>query len=271
MILEFHDDLDLGRIARSGQCFRWEELPDGTFRVLRGGDCLYIRSPGEGKFDLDCTAEELETVWRGFFDLKEDYAAIRARLDPERDPFLWRASQAEKGIRILRQDPWETLVSFIISQNRNIPAIRRSVELLAAACGEEKTDRRGARYFAFPSPAAVAALSDEDLRRCALGYRCGYVRAAAEAVESGSLDLGRLMDAGEAETMAALTAVRGVGVKVASCVALFGLHHLNAFPVDVWVRRVLEREYPQGYPLEEYAPYNGVYQQYMFACYRNGE
>ena len=268
MNIEINDDFDLEKIAESGQCFRFERLCGG-WRILSGAECLRIAPLGEGRYALDCGEAEFDAVWRDYFDLAEDYAAIRARIDPATDPYLWAAAEREKGIRILRQDPWETLVSFIISQNRNIPAIRRSVALLAETCGEARTDAAGEPYYAFPTPAAIAALSDADLRRCALGYRCAYVRASARAVLEGTLDLSALKTADEARTMAELTGLFGVGIKVASCVSLFGLHHLDAFPQDVWIRRILAREYPAGYPFAVYAPYNGVYQQYMFAFERN--
>ena len=268
MILSTDDDFDLGRIADSGQCFRWERIGAEAYRVLHGAHCLCIAAKAEGEFELDCSAAEFEAVWRDYFDLDEDYRAIRARIDPTADPFLYTASEGEKGIRILRQDPWETLVCFLISQNKNIPAIRRSVALLAEAAGELRTDRSGETYYAFPSPAAVAALDGETLRRCGLGYRCAYLRAAAESVLTGELDLERLRTADEEATMAALTGLYGVGAKVASCVSLFGLHHTDAFPQDVWIRRVLAQIYPDGYPFETYAPYNGVYQQYLFAWSR---
>lgn len=268
MNIEIRDDFDLEKIAESGQCFRFGRNGDG-WRIVSGADCLRIAPLGGGSYALDCGEDAFAAVWRDYFDLDEDYAAIRARIDPEEDPYLSAAAEAEKGIRILRQDPWETLVSFLISQNKNIPAICRSIELLAETCGEEKTDAAGERYFAFPTPEAVAALSDEDLRRCSLGYRCAYVRAAARAVLDGALELNALKTADEARTMAALTGLFGVGVKVASCVSLFGLHHLDAFPQDVWIKRILAREYPTGYPFARCAPYNGVYQQYMFAFERN--
>ena len=268
MVLGIADDFDLTRIAESGQCFRWEPAPDGGYRVLNRASCLYVRKLGERAFEFECDEAQFEETWRGYFDLAEDYAAIRSRVDPEEDPFLWRALEQEKGIRILRQDPWETLVSFIISQNKNIPAIRRSVNLLSEACGRRLEDARGEGYFAFPDPESVATLSEEQLKACGLGYRWGYVHAAADAVASGALDLEALRSACDEEAIAALTGLRGVGVKVASCVALFGLHHIDAFPQDVWVKRILENEYPQGYPFEKYSPYNGIYQQYMFAYYR---
>lgn len=160
------------------------------------------------------------------------------------------------------------LITFIISQNRNIPAIRRSVELLARCCGRKMYDSKGKEYFGFPDPQAVAALSEDDLASCKLGYRCRYVHEAAEAVANRGFDLASLIHADEETTIATLTTLPGVGTKVASCVSLFGLHHTDAFPVDVWMKRILAEYYPNGYPFEKYAPYNGIYQQYMFTFYR---
>lgn len=269
MIIEIPDDFDLKKIAESGQCFRWEPLEDGGWRIPFRGRRLYISPVSECGYHTDCTPREWETLWRPYFDLETDYSAIRGRIDRRRDPFLSRAADAYRGIRILRQDPWETLVSFIISQNRNIPAIRRSIALLCEAAGERLTDCRGEPFHAFPSPEAILELYDAAMDACRLGYRGKYVRAAAKAAAEGSLLPDALADVPEAEAMRALTSLYGVGVKVASCVSLFGLHNLDAFPVDVWIRRVLETEYPEGYPLKQYSPYNGVYQQYMFAYYRN--
>ena len=264
------DDLDLLKIAESGQCFRWNKTEDNCFRVIRGEYCVYMEETGEGEYRLDCTEEEFQTVWRPYLDLDLDYRKVRKRVKKRKDPFLADACEKEKGIRILRQDPWEMLVSFIISQNKNIPAIKKSIEMLSEMAGERKTDRRGETYYAFPTPERIAGLSGQELSDCRLGYRCKYVRAAAEAVLSGSLDLGKLIAAGDEEALAALKGIYGVGTKVANCVLLFGLHHLNAFPVDVWIKKVLEEQYPGGYPYEEYSPWNGIYQQYMFAYYRNG-
>ena len=268
MILHITDDFDPDRIADSGQCFRWEKMPNGSFRILSRADCLYLQDLGGNCFAFSCTEEEFASTWREYFDLDENYSAVRARINPEKDPFLCSAAEQEEGIRILRQDAWEMLITFIISQNKNIPAIRRSVELLCEICGEGKSDFYGYGYYAFPTPEAIAALSEEELKSCRLGYRWNYVQSAAATVLSGSLNLEALKDADEETTIRSLTELRGVGIKVASCVSLFGLHHINAFPQDVWIKRVLANEYPHGYPFEEYAPYNGIYQQYMFAAYR---
>ena len=272
MVVKVEDDLDLEKISESGQCFRWtreEENSGLTYRIIAGKNCLYITSLGRGCYELDCTEDEYRDFWRDYFDLEENYRSIRERIDPDQDPFLWEAAESEKGIRILRQDPWEMLITFIISQNRNIPAIRRSVELLSKACGQKKTDSKGRTYYAFPEPMAVEALMEKDLADCRLGYRCKYVHAAAEAVSGGMIDLNRLRSAEDEEVMSALTGLFGVGIKVASCVSLFGFHHTNAFPIDVWIKRILADQYPKGYPYERYWPYNGIYQQYMFAFYRH--
>lgn len=265
------DDFDLAKIADSGQCFRWERRsPEREeYRILSGERCVYAARTGEREFEFSCEEEEFHAYWRRYFDLDTVYREIRARIDKRKDPFLARAAEAEQGIRILRQEPWETLVSFIISQNRNIPAICRSIERLCELAGEKKTDARGCVFHTFPAPGAVAALGEAELADCRLGYRASYVRGAAEAVRSGALDLSFLILAEPEEQERALTSLRGVGVKVASCVRLFGLHSLDAFPIDVWVRRILENEYPDGYSFERNAPFNGVMQQYMFAYYRS--
>jgi N-glycosylase/DNA lyase len=269
MILTISDDFDPDKIADSGQCFRWEKLEPFTYRIISGAECLYLTALGDDCYELECSDEFFAAFWHSYLDLDEDYARIRARIDPASDPFLFQASEQEKGVRILRQDPWEMLVTFIISQNRNIPAIRRSVELLAEQCGEQRIDSRGKPYCAFPTPSSVAALSEEALAQCRLGYRCRYVHAAAVSVLRGEIDLKHLRDADEEATIGALSSLLGVGVKVANCVSLFGLHHLNAFPRDVWMNRVLAQEYPNGYPFDAYSPYNGIYQQYMFAWVRH--
>ena len=271
MIISISDDFDLDRIADSGQCFRWNKTGSSSYRIIAGEACLDITHLQEDRYELSCTKAAFEGFWQDYFDLREDYRSIRERIEPAQDPFLWQAMEHEKGIRILRQDPWEMLITFIISQNKNIPAIRRSVELLAESCGRKLVDQEGQSYYGFPSPAAVAALSEKELSDCKMGYRCKYIHAAAEAVLEGSIDLESLKAAEEKDAITALTGLFGVGVKVANCVSLFGLHHIDAFPIDVWMKRILAEQYPEGYPFDRYSPYNGIYQQYMFAWYRHKE
>ena len=269
MLVTITDDFNPDRIADSGQCFRWHKTADGSYRIIAGESCLNITYLQENQYSLDCTEAAFNGFWQDYFDLRENYRSIRERIDPGEDSFLWEAMEHEKGIRILNQDPWEMLITFLISQNKNIPAIRRSVELLAQSCGRKMRDSGGREYYGFPDQAAVAALSEKELADCKLGYRCRYIHEAAEAVLSGSISLDQLKKADEKTTIAALTGLLGVGVKVANCVSLFGLHHIDAFPVDVWMKRILSEQYPEGYPFDRYSPYNGIYQQYMFAWYRH--
>ncbi len=268
MDITITDDFSLSGIAESGQCFRWSRTDENTFRIIAADQCTYASGIGNRVFRFDCDDKTFSDFWAPYFDLEESYQKIRSRISPRKDPFLRKAMEQEKGIRILRQDPWEMLITSIITQNRNIPAIQRSVALLAEMCGERHLDSRGQEYYAFPLPERLAALSKEDLLSCRLGYRWKYVRAAAETVAEGKIDLLKLRTAPCEDAVQRLTELYGVGNKVASCVALFGLHLLDAFPRDVWINRVLAHEYPDGYPFEAYSPYNGVYQQYMFAYYR---
>lgn len=268
MLLQIRDDFRPDFIADSGQCFRWEQIGEKKYRIPAFGECLIIRQNAFDTFELSCDEEEYDRIWRGYFDMGNDYSAIRCRIDEDEDGFLFRACEAGKGIRILDQDIWETLISFIISQNRNIPAIKKSIEILCRLAGEKRFDAEGNTYYTFPGPEAVCALNEEAVAECKLGYRDRYIVEAAKSVASGKLDLEVLSGESSEEVEKTLLSLLGVGKKVASCVMLFGFHFLDYFPIDTWIKKVLASEYPGGYPYERYSPYNGVYQQYMFEYYR---
>lgn len=257
-------DFNLKKIADSGQCFRLNQLEPGRFRLTARNRCVELTERADA-WALDCPEAEFNALWRGYFDLDADYAAFRAAV-PEKDTYLTAAAEFGTGIRILRQDPWEMLVTFIISQRKNIPAIRACVETLCARYGESL----GPEY-AFPSPAALSEAGEEGLRACALGYRAGYVLAAAQLVQTGTLDLQTLASLGDQELLEALTVVPGVGVKVANCVSLFGYHRIAAFPRDVWINRVVREHYRGRFPLYRYKGFAGVMQQYLFYYARHEE
>lgn len=260
-------NFDPVQIARSGQCFRFEEMEGGAVRLTALGRRLTVRSAGAGRFAFSCGAQEFGALWRGYFDLETDYAAIGARI-PENDAFLTAAYRCGEGLRILRQDAWEALASFIVSQNNNIPRIRASVQALSERFGERREDGEGT-FFAFPTPAGLARATEDALRACGLGYRAAYIAALARETAEGRLDLGALCALEDKSLRAALCALNGVGPKVAQCAMLFGFHRLAAFPVDTWIRRALATRYPQGFPLERYAGCGGVIQQYMFIYERH--
>lgn len=257
--------LDLKRIEDSGQCFRWKEIEKGYFRIVARGRVLRIRALSEREFELDTSREEFERVWKDYLDLETSYDRIRGCILPT-DEFMQAAAKYGQGIRILRQEPWEMLVTFIISQRKNIPAIKKAIETLCRCAGEPIGEGQGESLYAFPDPARLLAMSREGWKQCALGYREKYIRRLAEEFADGAVSMEEL-EAMEDEKLAArLQGFYGVGPKVADCVLLFGFHRLNAFPKDVWINRILEGKYPGGFPYEAYAPCNGVMQQYMF-CY----
>ncbi len=264
MKLEIYDDFDLKKIADSGQCFRFNECGSG-FSLVAQDKYLFIKKTGDHEYEADCDSADFEGFWRNYFDLDTDYRAIRGRIDPKEDEYLYNASEFGKGIRILQQDPWEMLISFIISQRKNIPAIKASIEKICELAGDKiATDPEGKDIYSFPTPSQLAKLSVSDLTSCSLGYRDKYVFQAAQDVASGAVKLEDWAGYGDDELMQALLGLYGVGVKVANCEILFGYHRLDAFPKDVWINRVLEQHYAKGFPFERYAPYNGVMQQYLF-------
>ncbi len=265
------EHFDIVKIADSGQCFRMTENKDGTYGLIYKGKYLEIKyHEDKSAYELECDEDEYEKVWKDYFDMSFDYfdyEKIESAVDPQ-DTFLVNAVKYGKGIRILRQDPWEMLVSFIISQRKSIPAIRTSIEKLCALCGDEIQTKRGIRY-AFPSAEKVAGLSDDELALCSIGYRSKYIASAAEAAASGKIDLDKLFYLTDDELKEELLKLYGVGVKVASCIMLFAYHRLDAFPEDVWIKRAVANEYPGGFPAEMYSGYAGIMQQYIFFYMRN--
>lgn len=251
-------NFNIADIAESGQCFRLTPLGRGEYRTVANGRVLTVSHSDAGA-RLDCDDADYEGLWSEYFDMGTDYSAFSADI-PTEDVFLTKAAEFGKGIRILRQDPWEMLVSFIISQRKSIPAIRSSIEQLCDRYGMEIA----AGIHAFPTPQALAKLPLERLNACSLGYRSEYVSAASRMVDGGALDLGAIGKLGDEELMGALLSVRGVGVKVAGCVMLFGYHRLAAFPRDVWINRIIDSEYGGSFDAEPYKGYAGVIQQYMF-------
>lgn len=249
--IEISDDFDLDKIEQSGQCFRWQRMDNGGYRIPAGGRELKICPAGSGSL---YEVSQWDAFWENYFDLKTDYRAIRAKI-PKEDGYLYAAAQAGRGIRILRQDPWETLVTFIISQRKSIPAIKGCVEKICRAAGTRKEG-----FYAFPTQKELAVLSLEDLKSCGLGYRAKYMQAAA----AHPPDMEKLQDFDDEHLLKELMELPGVGTKVASCTMLFGFHRMNLFPKDVWIDRVLSEHYPDGFPFERYSPYCGVMQQYLF-------
>lgn len=238
-----------------GQCFRFDPDEKG-FCGIAGG--RFIRTEVSDKSTvLYCSGRDFEDFWKNFFDLGRDYSAVRALIAD--DPFLVRAEEYGRGIRLLRQEPWEALCSFIISQCNNIPRIKGIVSRLCEMYG---IPVQGG--YSFPSAEKIAELTVEDLAPLRSGYRADYILNAAREVASGELDFASLESMSTAQVRKRLMSMHGVGKKVADCVLLFGLGRTDAFPVDVWIKRVLDNVYPDGFDASSYGELAGLVQQYIF-------
>ena len=189
--VQIRDDFDPDKILESGQCFRPRKQAEGWYRFVSGRQLLYLRPLRSGTYTVRCEPGTWETFWHGYFDLGRSYAALRGKLD-SRDDFLQRAMEYGRGIRVLRQDEWEMLVSFIISQRKSIPAIRRAVELLSERFGERLGSDSEGPVYAFPTAEALCCAGEQALQECGLGYRTRYVLHAAQQAAEGTLDLKKL-------------------------------------------------------------------------------
>ena len=255
-------DFDIGQIARSGQCFRFRALDAGRYALVAGGRYLEIEQQGD-RVRFSCTEAELDAVWWQYFDLDADYGRYKQTVG-KRDRYLQAAVAAGGGLRILRQELWETIVCFIISQQNNIARITGCVDSLCTLFGERRRTPDGTVYHVFPTAARLAACTPEELAPVRLGYRAKYILAAARQVAAGEVDLDEVRRMKYADARAALMALTGVGVKVAECICLFALHHIDAFPIDTHIRQMLDEHYPKGFPLRRYKGFAGVMQQYAF-------
>ncbi|MCL2396838.1 MAG: hypothetical protein FWC93_02110 [Defluviitaleaceae bacterium] len=260
-------------ILECGQCFRFQRLDDMHYLLVANGRALHVKqNKNELEFWYDGNPlyeAEFVDIWVPYFDLGRDYAAILTKITHD-DPVMQTAANFAPGIRILAQDPWEALISFIISANNRIPQIKQVVENISRRYG---THISGENY-AFPTIEQLAAATPEDLRQCKTGFRDKYILDAAQKAAAGMISMRRDVDTSTDDLRKTLLAVNGVGEKVAHCVLLFGYGRFDTFPVDTWVKRVMEQYYFDGKPTtpaqihmlaqERFGPLSGFAQQYLF-------
>lgn len=262
MVRQKLEHFSIEQICASGQCFRMERKNENTYAIIAKDKYLEVSQCG-GETVFYCGTSEFEGFWKRYFDLEEDYHAYIQSIDPK-DNYLISAAGAGSGIRILRQDLWEMIVSFLISQQNNIVRIRRCIQNLCEEYGQEMEGENGARYFAFPEPEALAALDEDALKACNLGYRSKYVVRAAQSVVSGDMELSAAAVLSYPEAKAELLKLFGVGEKVADCICLFALHKTEVFPVDTHINQALKQHYKKGFPKRRYKGFQGIMQQYIF-------
>ena len=241
-----------------GQCFRWTPQPDGSYiGIVRG---IPARVREENQQLSICTSPDSLSMWADYFDCETDYGSICQSFAV--DDFTTKAAEFGRGIRILKQEPWEALCTFILSQCNNIPRITGIVQRLCELLGTP-VSFEGQTLYTFPAPEQLAGLSAADLQSLRAGYRAPYLLAAAQAVQSGELDFAALNCLSTSDDRKEIMQLRGVGRKVADCFLLFGLHKLDAFPVDTWMKKAAAC-YSGDMRRFMDSPYAGVYQQYFF-------
>ncbi|MDR1528060.1 MAG: hypothetical protein LBS22_00510 [Puniceicoccales bacterium] len=252
-------DFCIEQIANSGQCFRINRLGSADiWQVVAFGKVLAVHRVDRTTSVFHCSLEEFQSIWVDYFDLRRDYGMIKDLILMADDPFLRNAVAHGSGLRILYQDLWEVIVSFIISQRNNIPRIKSTIEKLCAPYA-----------YAFPSPHILAQYAEKDFCNLGLGYRARYLMDIAENVETGIFDMEYLKTLSSGRAIAYLKNFNGIGEKVANCIALYGLHRLEAFPVDTWISRIIRNQYGENFNIKNFSPYAGVVQQYMFFYQRS--
>lgn len=270
IILENTADFNIHHIFECGQCFRWNRTGENAYTGVAKGHALKIEQSGERITLFDTTAADFENIWYDYFDLSRDYSKIKSELS--KDAVLKKAVSFGGGIRILKQDLWETVVSFIISASNNIPRIKKIIELLCRSFGEPIHYQNGL-YYSFPDFRTLSALSVSDLGVIKAGFRDKYIKAAADAFTADEASFSELSSLCTADAEKKLMSLYGVGSKVAGCILLFGLAKTGAFPVDVWIKRTMEALYFGGsadntsiqeFARSHFGEYAGIAQQYLF-------
>ena len=279
MELTIDQPFDLNSTLESGQAHRWKKV-DGWFSGVVRGEFIQIHQTGP----LDQKGRVVEfrsgpspeataaAMLREYFRLDDDIDAIYS--DIKRDSRVAEMVGKYPGLRVLRTEPWECLVAFICSANNNIPRIHQLMERMSDEFGRP-VSLNGQTRHTFPSPTDLAEAGEGELRRLGLGFRAPYVDQAARAVVDGTLDLPALVRAPYPEAKAALMEIKGIGSKIADCIAVFSLEKLEAFPIDVWIRRALGEWYFPGqktppdrvlleWAQEHFGRYGGYAQQYLF-------
>lgn len=272
------DELNLRKTFECGQCFRWNPLASaGSYIGVAEGTVLIAEEKG-GNIHIS-SPTDISSISKNalmhYFDLFQDYRRIEEEIcleaDKRKDGFVRSAVKYCRGLRLLHQAPFETLISFIISANNNIPKIKISIEDLCVKFGDPVGEFSGETYHAFPSAERLAGRMTELEKVRAIGYRARAISEAAEKIANGRIDLAKIEQGKSSfeEAIKTLCALYGVGEKVANCVALFGLGHSEGFPVDTWIRKALKEQYGVEKKFEEFVKQSfqfhpGIAQQYMF-------
>lgn len=262
------NNLDLKQIAESGQCFRFREKETGIWTMVAFG--RYAEAKNEGNtLLLSCDEKEWNDIWCHYFDMETDYENIGMIISKVGDKHLQEAFIEGRGIRILRQDLWEMIVTFLISQNNNISRITGSVDKICRKAGKRVEsfssfgEALNDSLYRFPKPSDVEEDFFDDVS-LGLGYRNEYLKEIYSFTRDNPLWLDELRNADYDKAKEMLLLRKGIGPKVAECICLFGLHHVEAFPIDTHVKQLISKYYDGCFEFEKYPDFAGIVQQYLF-------
>ena len=266
-------DFDLAQTLECGQCFHFVKLDEEDYVLTAKGYVLHVSQEADTVTFYDTDKDEYVNVWKDYFDMDRDYSAIKKKL-LEKDDKLKDAIESMWGVRILNQDFFETLISFIISQNKQIPHIKKIVADISAKFGTYKGTYGGTDMYTFPTLEQLVNASEEDFKELKTGFRAPYIMDAIRRNMAGQFDINELKSMDYDSCIKELMTIKGVGEKVANCVSLFGLGKKEAFPVDVWIKRIMETMYFDGvdtpkdkiaaFAKEQFGELGGFAQQYLF-------
>lgn len=261
-------DFNLTHTFDCGQCFRWNAQEDGSYVGVAGGKAVRMRNRGEEIVIENCSKEDYDSFWKHYLDMERDYGKIKEAVSI--NDIMKTAVEFGGGIRILRQDFFEALMSYIVSQNNSIPNIKRVVERICASYGNE-IDFEGKTYYSFPTPETLAALEEKDFRALGAGFRDRYLVGAARLVAEGALSCETLYAMPTEEARRELMKIKGVGNKVCDCVMLFALGKFDLFPTDTWINQVMGESFgtdgvksAKSAGESMFGEYSGFAQQYLF-------
>ncbi|CEN77321.1 DNA glycosylase [[Clostridium] sordellii] len=272
VILEGVSDFDPKHIFECGQCFRWKDQGDGSYTGVAKGRVINVSREGDTIYLKNTNLEDFNNIWKDYFDLDTDYSKIKNELR-NMDEYLEKATEFGWGIRLLRQDPWEMIISFIISSNNRIPMIQKSIKNLSREYGTYIGSYEGEDYYDFPTPQQLSKASIEEIRACSTGFRDKYIKSTTEEVIKNNDDVYSYRNLSTEDCIKELLKFNGIGPKVGDCIALFGMQKYDTFPVDVWVKRVMQEFYVEDdmslpkirkYAIDKFGDLSGFAQQYLF-------
>lgn len=291
VILEGLKNFDIKQILECGQCFRWDKISDTNYIIVAYGRVIEILQEGDKATIYNSNEEDFNNIWINYFDLERDYDEIKNEL--AKDEILQKSVDFGYGIRILNQDPFEMIISFIISARNSIPSIKKTVKKICEAWGE-RIEYKGVEYYTFPTPKAIKEATLEDIQGTGASFRSKYIvdtiKKVNEAIEVKEdmennpdkyserpeildFDLEYIKSLNDDECHLALQKFMGVGAKVADCIMLFSMAKHSAFPVDVWIKRAMIYFYVapdvslnkmRVFARDKFGAYSGMAQQYLF-------